>query len=623
MRLIGGFLHLDGAPADPRRLEAMIAAMVEPKLNPRIICHVDGPVALLTLDFDPPMEPASAISEAIDGLVVAADLRMDGPEEITDAASLARLLGRDGVAGLSRLAGDFAFAAWDAREQRLICARDGVGVRPLFIAHQPGRLFAFASLPCGLHATGLVERVLDDDAVVGHFLGHSLPYPRSLFIGVDRLQPGSWLRIGPGSPPVHGRHWQPGPADVGWRHLKPADAAAELSVLFKKAVLRRLPATGPVAAHLSGGLDSSAICVLAARALRPQGRTLLTYSHVPAPFGPHQFGGEGEYLAPVLRQEADIEWRPVSVMDPAAVPLPRMDRDCLTPADINLAEQHILADAAAKGARVLLSGWGGDHCATYGVGPHGLLEEALLTGRWLYLAEELRRMGSMRAALGTLFHHFWPPDLWPGLRSLIRPSPLNKVQLAPGLLRPGQAAAWRTMVLRPPRLARRQRLWGLSAAHLSQRMQEEAQLAARHGMAIAYPLLDRHVVEFALSLPSKLFLREGLPRRLFRDAMAGVLPDELRLKKDKLDLTPFTAVHVVTQRPLLLERLSRWRGHSRIANLFDLAAMEALLLSLPAAETVARVVDQGPTNVEEADIAPRVFLLQRAFRTAAYLEQWG
>lgn len=625
MRLIGGFLHLDGRPADPARLDAMAAAMVEPGLNPRITRHVDGPVALLTLDFaqSPASEPPAM--EGAGSVVLAADLRMDGPEGVADAAGLASVLVRDGVAGLDRLSGDFAFAAWDARDRRLTCARDGFGVRPLFIAHQPGRLFAFASLPRGLHATGLVERVLDEEAVVAHVRFHPLPFSRSLFAGVARLEPGSWLRLGPDSPPVHGRHWRPGSADVGWRRMKPADAAAELSALVTEAVRRRLPMAGPVAAHLSGGLDSSAVTVLAARALRPSGRQLLAYSFVPAPFGPYRFGGEGPYLAPVLRQEPDIVWQPVSLQDPVAAVLPRMDTDQLLPMDPGIPETRIMADAAANGARMLLSGWGGDDGASYGVGSLGVLAEALLTGRWAYLAAELRHKGSARAALGALAGELLSPGQRQTLRVLLkRERPTSSAPcLLSGLLRAGRADAWLHDRLPPPRQARHRRLELIRGPFLAQRAEYWALLGARHGVAVSFPLLDRQVVEFALSLPSLLFLREGWPRRLFRDAMVGVLPPEVCWKRSKRDVTPGVFMHIAGQRRLLLDRLAVWRRSSHITGLFDLDAVEKRLCELPAAEDLARILDDdSQTSLEQYLALQQSSVLLRIFRTLNYLADW-
>lgn len=622
MRLIAGFLHLDGQPAAAARLDAMAAAMTEPGLNPAIIRHVDGPIALLTLDFDQTVAPGKVATEGAGSLVLAADLRMDGPDGVNDAPALAQLLDREGTGGLDRLSGDFAFAAWDGGTRQLTCARDAFGVRPLFIAHQPDRLFAFASLPRGLHASGLVERVLDEDAVIAHLLLHPMPPSRSLFQGVTRLEPGSWLRLGPGSPPIQGRHWRPTQRDVGWRRLKPADAAAELSALVTNAVHRRLPAQGPVAAHLSGGLDSSAITVLAARALRPTGRRLLAYSLVPAPFGSHQFGGEGAFLAPVRRQEPDIIWRPVMMEDPIAAVLPHMDSDGLFPDDPRSPEVQIMVDAAARGARMLLSGWGGDDCATYGVGEHGLLAEALLTGQWWYLAAELRQTGSVRAAARALLFDLWPSHVCRPLRNLIRKSPPNLRQLATRMLQPGRGDAWPQDFVPQPLLARHQRLCRLYGYILPLRAENWALQAARQGMAVSFPLLDRQVVEFALSLPSTLFLRGGWPRRLFRDAMAGILPAELCWKRGKLDLNSAPPLHLATQRQILLERLAEWRHHPRIAAMLNLDRMEDILRGLPDAETMASIAEDSRSSRAENLLLSQAFVLQRCLPPLVYLAGW-
>ena len=71
----------------------------------------------------------------------------------------------------------------------------------------------------------------------------------------------------------------------------------------------------------------------------------------------------------------------------------------------------------------------------------------------------------------------------------------------------------------------RENRWRLmTSPHIAERAEIWAQTGARHGLAFAFPLLDRRVVEFALSLPSEFFLRGGFRRRPFRDAMVDVLP---------------------------------------------------------------------------------------------------
>jgi len=616
MRLIGGFLHLDGRPAEAARLRAMAVAMTVPGLQPRITRHVEGPLALLTLDFTP--GPAGEVPSAGgDGLVLAADIRLDEPDPVRDEAGLAVLLTEQGVGGLERLAGDFAFAAWNRRDRTLLCARDGFGVRPFFFAHRPADLFVFASLPRGLHATGLVARAVDPDHMVSEMLFRFDGPDRSLFKGVERLPPGGWLMLAPGGRVRSGVHWRPDPASVGSRRIGALDAAAELSRLTQQAVCRLLPVEGPVAAHLSGGMDSSAITILAARALRPAGRQMLAYSHRPGPFGPYRFGGDGPYIAPVLRQEPDIGWLPVQTDDPAALVLPEMDPDQLFPLDPSHRESRVFADAAARGASMLLSGWGGDEGVSYRGG--GVLAEALLRGHWRYLAVEMRATGSALAALSPLL---LPDAVRRFARHLSgRPPPSPGIAaLAAGLMRAGAVAGRDLSPPASPPDARRLRLSLLGGHGLTRRAEQWALLGARYGMAVGFPMLDRRLVEFALSLPSGLFLGEGWSRRVFRDAMQGVLPEELRWKPTKADLMVEDPIHVAALRPLLAARLATLRKRDAIAGLFDLDAVEVRLNCLPPADILARTIDSGQGDWPAVETAGS---LMRAFRVMAYLEQHG
>lgn len=621
MRLIGGFLHLDGQAADPARLDAMAAAMIAPGLRPRIERRVDGPVGLLTLDFGPAVsQQAGNPAQRADGLILAADIRLDEPDTVQDEAGLAALLQAQGAVGLGRLAGDFAFAAWNPQQQTLLCARDGFGVRPFFVANHPGEIFAFASLPRGLHASGLVARAVDPAFLVDEFLLWPSGPERSLFKRVERLAPGGWLQVAVNQPERCGWHWRPDPAQAGTCRIGAADAAAELSRLVETAVRRRLPAAGPVAAHLSGGLDSSAIAILAARALQPAGRNLLAYSVVPAAFGDYRFGGDGPYIAPVLRQQPGITWQPVQVEKPAAFVLPAMDQDQILPVDLSFGDGRILADAAAAGARILLSGWGGDEGCSYS--RRGVLAEALLTGRWGYLAAELRALGSVRAARSDLAPHLLPDIVQALIRRLAGrpPIPPNLAELSAGLLSDKHSAG--RSLRRPalPAAARGIRLALISGPGLPRRAEQWSLLAARHGMAVSFPLLDRRLVEFALSLPSALFVREGWSRRVFRDAMAGVLPNAVRWKPDKADLVSEAPVYVAAERQMLAGRLAALRRHQPVTDFFNLDAMAARLHALPPADLLARTIECGEGDWPATEMAGS---LLRAFRIIAYLEQHG
>lgn len=613
VRLICGYLHLDGRTAEAGRLDAMIQAMTAPGLSPRVARLADGPVALAVLDFDAMPEAPAQLPRGDSGLVLAADIRPN--------AALLPGLERHGAQALERLDDEFALALWDPRQRSLLCARDGIGVRPLVFSHVPGGHFVFASLPRGLHAAGLTARKLDMASVVQGFLGTNAAPDQPLFAGVEHMPPGTWLRIDADGRLQQGRHWQLDRETAGTCRLSPKDAAVHLRELIEAAARRRLPAQGPVAAHLSGGLDSSATTILAAREMRRRGGSVLAYSMVPTPFAGHEFGGDRAVVASVLEQEADVAWFPMRMGDPAAVVLPRMDEDQLFPADPNYTEVAIFADAASRGARVLVSGWGGDEGASYT--HRAVLAEALLAGHWGYLSNELRALAAARglSRARVAWREMSPYLLSERARRVVRrltgrPEPVPLIAAKAQLLRPawtaGRSLAWqfrgasalafRLALLSGPGLPRRAGRWALAGA--------------RYGIAPVFPLLDRQVVEFSLSLPSTLFLRDGWSRRVFRDAMAGILPEPLRWKSGKDDLTVETPLYMALQRPLVLERLAAWRRSPAIADVFDLDAVEARLRALPSPSVVAGHIATG------VDLAAAVTLLQVCY-SIAFVEQHG
>jgi hypothetical protein len=102
-------------------------------------------------------------------------------------------------------------------------------------------------------------------------------------------------------------------ADIHVREgLKLEDYAEDLLDSFNKAVAARLRSYKPVAATLSGGMDSSSVCVLAAEHLAKQGKRLKTYSHIPQfsssnTLSEHQFGDEQPFIAAVVAAAGNID----------------------------------------------------------------------------------------------------------------------------------------------------------------------------------------------------------------------------------------------------------------------------------------------------------------------------
>lgn len=160
---------------------------------------------------------------------------------------------------LDRLNGQFAFAIHDQRTGSVFLARDRFGILPLYYAERAGDLY-FGSEVKALLASGEVERALDPRGLDEVFTFWSACAPRTLFRGVQALEPGCWARWRNGQLEIR-RYYAP---DFPSTAVEPAAALTTLDDLMHSSVQLRLQAEVPVGAYLSGGLDSSIVCALAA-----------------------------------------------------------------------------------------------------------------------------------------------------------------------------------------------------------------------------------------------------------------------------------------------------------------------------------------------------------------------
>ena len=190
----------------------------------------------------------------------------------TDTEVVVHLYDEEGLDFLHRLDGMFAFALWDAKRQRLLLARDRLGIKPLYYA-RTGDLLLFASEAKAILASGLVKTAPNIDAIAS-YLGYRHPlWPSTMFEGIEALPAGHYL-LAEGGQIRTVRYWDlevPDQRD----DLGEAFYIEQVRELVGQAVQKRLISDVPLGAYLSGGLDSSIIVALMAQQL---GDRLKTYS---------------------------------------------------------------------------------------------------------------------------------------------------------------------------------------------------------------------------------------------------------------------------------------------------------------------------------------------------------
>ncbi len=170
-----------------------------------------------------------------------------------------------GRACVERLHGMFALALWDAREETLFMARDRLGEKPLYYALLPGGSLIFGSELKALTAHPGLPRKLDACAIEDFFAFGYINDPRTIYESVKKLEAGHTFTLRRGGAPAIRSYWEPRPAQRYNGNLE--DSAGELRERLAAAVKSQLVADVPVGAFLSGGVDSSAVTAMMARAV--------------------------------------------------------------------------------------------------------------------------------------------------------------------------------------------------------------------------------------------------------------------------------------------------------------------------------------------------------------------
>src|SRR2546427_256925 len=278
---IAGLWRRDGRPGEPAELDGMLARVAHRGPDGTGAWR-EGPVALghgmLHTTPESLREQQPLVGTRGD-LVLVADARIDNrgelcsllpaPSDATDAELILAAYERWGEHCPEHLLGDFAFAMWDGRTQRLFCARDHFGVKPLYYHHRPSRLFAFASEIKGLLALPDVPRRLNETRVADYLVPLLEDKVITFYEEIVRLPPAHRMVVSRDGVLIE-QYWALDP-EREIRMKSDAEYAEAFREIFTEAVRCRLRSAFPVGSMLSGGLDSSSIACVARELLAEDG----------------------------------------------------------------------------------------------------------------------------------------------------------------------------------------------------------------------------------------------------------------------------------------------------------------------------------------------------------------
>ena len=472
------------------------------------------------------------------------------------------------------LNGIFAFVIWDAREQRLVAARDPFGVKPLYW-WTDGRRVAVASEVGALLSAGLTAARVDRIALDHYLACRFVPSPRTLFQGISKLPAASSLVAeAEGSPRVESWREPPGePFEAG-----DAELAAQLAERYADAVERHMMSDVPYGAFLSGGVDSAAI-VAAMKLRAPEPPTTFTIG----------FPGHGDVLderelaAATARivgtDHHDTVMRETDFVTELARCVPRLEEPCGIPSAPALLQ---LSRFAARDVKVVLAGQGADephggygrHQAAALLGPLKLVPPAA-AGPAAALARALRRAASARRVAHLIGGHG-------EAARLLRLVEITDAQTRTALVGAGAEAEQERLatargILRD--VANR----GLldQALYLDTHMflpdgillcNDKMSMAA--GLELRVPFLDLELMRFVERISASRRVRPRQPKRLHRRATLRLLPPEVVNRRKHGFATPYDDW---LRASLGQEVERRYASSSPLAELIDPAAAARLV----------------------------------------------
>jgi asparagine synthase (glutamine-hydrolysing) len=478
---------------------------------------------------------------------LARELRREGYrfQSTTDTEVILNLYLREGDHCLERLNGIFAFALWDTVKQRLLVARDGPGVKPLYYFTCAAG-FAFASELKALCCLPELDRSLDYVAL-SHYLAYLYcPSPRTPLAQVRKLEPGCALVVEGGRITRSWCYWRL-PVSAPEHGRSVLGLQEQLETLLSRSVKRQMIADVPVGAFLSGGLDSSSLVAFARQYAAGRKLDCFTIGFRDAPLEAEGFPDDLPYARRVAKHfdvPLHIVWSGSEMAAQFEQMVWQLDEPQPDPAALNVLQ--IARLSREMGVKVLLSGAGGDDLFG-GYRRHHALS---LEKYWSWLPESVRRKmqefaarSSRSSPAGRRFAKAFqyagesPDRRLAGYFSWLPPHLINSL-FAPH--------ARRTIDLFDPLEPLLAALRALPAGvepvsqmlHLDQRfflpdhnLNYTDKMAMAAGIEVRVPFLDPELMTFAAALPAGMKQHGKVGKWLFKKTMEVHLPHNIVHRK--------------------------------------------------------------------------------------------
>ncbi|MEP6900847.1 MAG: asparagine synthase (glutamine-hydrolyzing) [Actinomycetota bacterium] len=448
-----------------------------------------------------------------------------------DSETILHLYEEYGVRCVEKLRGMFAFAIWNRREKTLFIARDRLGVKPLYYVHDEQENLFFGSEIKTLLEANAIKPELNYRALPDQLANHGTSFDETLFAGVKRLLPGHTLLWQDGKLKIE-EFW-----DVKFepKHEEKSDAEfiEDWRELFKESVKLRLMADVPLGMFLSGGIDSSAIAAMMSQMVDEPIKTFsvgfaereaneFEYARIVArsfktehheiTITPEQFFAE----LPNLVWHED---EPLGFV--ASVPLYFVSK---------LAQKHVKVVLTGEGSDEILAGYGRYAKAVsllnYGERYESLtpnfVREIVKSGASLFGGKLNRTFLTRQTDIENLFLDNF---------SVFSKAMQEKLLSVETKARISEQNPYfyqnKWLAKTDAKDVLDKLLYVDTKTYLHELLMKQDQMSMAASIESRVPFLDHKLVEFTAQMPVRMKLRGRETKFLLREAMKGVLPEEI------------------------------------------------------------------------------------------------
>jgi len=475
------------------------------------------------------------------------------------------------TACFAKLRGMFACALWCESRQRLILARDRMGIKPLYILRRNRDLYFGSELKTILEHPEL-DRRLDLRGLAYYLSLNYIPHPHTLVEGIEKLHPGHWLE------------WQRGEirTEAYWRIAFRPDARKtlpaakeELDALLRHSVREHLLSDVPLGVWASGGLDSSTVLHYAAQEV-PHIKTFSIgfsgrsfdespyFREIAAHYGaePHEFSLDPDAGIPAAIEQMSYYSDEPSA-DAGALPVWFLSQ---------MTRRHVTVALSGEGADELFGGYytylADRYAAIARRTPASLRRLALsILSAWPASDEKISlEYKAKRFLEGSLLppvraHLFWNGAFDDATRTAIAPSTAN--------------IDWQRLLPSTPGALNRY-------LHLDQLcyLPEDIlykcdRMSMAHSLEVRPPFLDHRIVEFAATLPENLKIHGSTLKYVLRELMKDKLPPRIiTRRKEGFDI-PAHHWFRESLKPLLLDTVNE--AAAKATGVFDWPQLDAVM----------------------------------------------